>query len=61
EQRENLMLSIQYLCHLEQFFRLKYLAVNSYRRLQMSQPPVINKGKLKTNGLNQNLNVKKGK
>ncbi|WP_227062142.1 hypothetical protein [Acinetobacter pittii] len=61
EQRENLMLGIQYRCQLEQFFRLKYLATNSYRRLQMSQPPVINKGKLKTNGLNQNLNVKKGK
>jgi len=61
EQRENLMLGIQYRCQLEQFFRLKYLAANSYRRLQMSQPPVINKGKLKTNGLNQNLNVKKGK
>ncbi|MFP5084419.1 hypothetical protein [Acinetobacter pittii] len=61
EQRENLMLGIQYRCQLEQFFRLKYVGANSYRRLQMSKPPVINKGKLKTNGLNQNLNVKKGK
>ncbi|WP_228156348.1 hypothetical protein [Acinetobacter seifertii] len=61
EQRENLMLSIQYRCQLEQFFRLKYLGANTYRRLQTSQPPVINKGKLKTNGLDQNLNVKKGK
>ncbi len=61
EQRENLMLSIQYYCQLEQFFRLKYLGENSYKRLQMSQPPVINKGKVKASGLNQNLNVKKGK
>mgnify|MGYP000854488684 CR=1 FL=1 len=61
EQRENLMLSIQYYCQLEQFFRLKYLGENSYKRLQMSQPPVISKGKVKASGLNQNLNVKKGK
>ncbi|HFX7638094.1 TPA: hypothetical protein ACIFXQ_003335 [Acinetobacter baumannii] len=59
EQRENLMLSIQYYCQLEQFFRLKYLGENSYKRLQMSQPPVISKGK--ASGLNQNLNVKKGR
>ncbi|HCW3745731.1 TPA: hypothetical protein OXK62_000178 [Acinetobacter baumannii] len=61
EQRENLMLSIQYYCQLDQFFRLKYLGENSYKRLQMSQPPVISKGKVKASGLNQNLNVKKGK
>ena len=47
EQRENLMLSIQYYCQLEQFFRLKYLGENSYKQLQMSQPPVISKGKVK--------------
>lgn len=61
EQRENLMLSIQYRCQFEQFFRLKYLGANSYKRLQMSRPPVINKGKYKASGLNQNLNMKKGK
>lgn len=61
EQRENLMLSIQYYCQLEQFFKLKYLGENSYKRLQMSQPPVISKGKVKASGLNQNLNMKKGK
>ncbi|MFV5514868.1 hypothetical protein [Acinetobacter gerneri] len=61
EQRENLMLSIQYYCQLEQFFRLKYLGENSYKRLQMSLPPVINKDKFKASSLNQNLNVKKGK
>ncbi|EXE71703.1 hypothetical protein J583_3506 [Acinetobacter baumannii 83444] len=59
KQRENLMLSIQYYCQLEQFFRLKYLGENSYKRLQMSQPPVISK--VKASGFNQNLNVKRGK
>lgn len=61
EQRENLMLNIQYYCQLEQFFRLKNLGEKSYKRLQMSQPPVIDKGKVKASGLNKNLNVKKGK
>lgn len=61
EQRDNLMLIIQYYCQLERFFRLKYLGENSFKQLQMSQPPVINKGKVKASGLNQNLNVKKGK
>ncbi|MDN8267762.1 hypothetical protein QZK22_08020 [Acinetobacter baumannii] len=59
KQRENLMLSIQYYCQLEQFFKLKYLGENSYKRLQMSQPPVISK--VKASGFNQNLNVKRGK
>ena len=59
KQRENLMLSIQYYCQLEQFLRLKYLGENSYKRLQMSQPPVISK--VKASGFNQNLNVKRGK
>lgn len=61
EQRENLMLSIQYYCQLEQFFKLKYLGASSYKQLQMSHPPTINKGGLKTSGLIQNLNAKKRK
>lgn len=46
EKRDNLMICIEYLCKTEQFFLFNRLGSTNYKRLQKSQPPKIEAGKI---------------